>query len=107
MIGPQCFADKHREVISWQGENYYALANEDRVLAVGRIDDELATLREVLADLLGEFSARAGDGFRARIGQVQMQRYLDRSAVTPTGRTPLQTPGTQPGQQETNQEGTK
>lgn len=75
--------------------------------AIGRAADELAKLREALADLLGEFSARAGDGFRARIGQVQMQRYLDRSAVTPTGRTPLQTPGTQPGQQETNQEGTK
>jgi hypothetical protein len=39
VIGPQCFADKHREVISWQGENYYALANEDRVLAARRTAD--------------------------------------------------------------------
>jgi hypothetical protein len=101
VIGPHCFADKHREVISWEGENYYALANEDRVLAVGRIDDELAKLREqfkqLRADLLA--SASSNDDITAQ---------SERSAARAIARilADHQTPGAQPGQQETNQEGT-
>lgn len=56
---------------------------------------ETRRVRELLGELLGEFSARQGDGFRARLGVVAMNRYCERGGVIPVGRTAITGAGTE------------
>ena len=42
---------------------------------------ECDALRALAAEILGEFGASKGDGYRARIGQVKYQRYRERAGL--------------------------
>ena len=54
------------------------LAAAVRALDVAR--DEITGLRNLAADILGEFTA-SGDGHRARIGQVGYARWAERAGL--------------------------
>jgi hypothetical protein len=64
VIGPECFADKHGDVIAWKGENFYAMTNRaDRALTVleaerGKLAEQLPTACAALEDIAsGKHSA--------------------------------------------------
>jgi uncharacterized protein (DUF4415 family) len=54
------------------------LAKTVRALDIAR--DEITALRNLAADILGEFKA-TGDGHRARIGQVGYARWAERAGL--------------------------
>lgn len=76
VLGPECFIDKFREVISYQGENFYALT-EDNVLRAIKAEGEVQPLKSLLdtlrsalsiltdkAEVSGAITRREGDEYR-------------------------------------------
>jgi hypothetical protein len=66
---------------AWRRErDALAAENAEAVRALDLARDEITALRNLAADILGEFKP-AGDGHRARIGQVGYARWAERAGL--------------------------
>ena len=74
-------AEARRLGTAWRRErDALAAENAEAVRALDVARDEITGLRNLAADILGEFKA-SGDGHRARIGQVGYARWAGRAGL--------------------------